>query len=137
MLVPRTIVYQSSVMKLRIQGNTLRLRLTQPEIDAFRRQGAVQETIRFQPGERLVYSLETSETVSDLRVRYHHGRITVLLPAARVAGWIDTDQVGLSGEQVIEGDQVLTILVEKDFQCLHKTAADQDADAFPHPLAKG
>ena len=40
------------------------------------------------------------------------------------------------GEQPIERDAVLTILVEKDFQCLHKTEAEKDPDAFPHPLAE-
>ncbi len=121
-------------MKLRIQGNSLRLRLTQSEVEAFRENGRVEEHIRFRPGEYMVYALEASDIVGHLAARYEEGRVTLLAPSAQGATWADTDQVGMEGEQRIEGDEVLTILVEKDFKCMHGPASRQEEDAFPNPL---
>lgn len=122
-------------MKIRIRGNTLRVRLSQSEVDTFREQGHVEERIRFGPGERLVYAMEASPTVGHLAAHYEEGRITIQVPTGWVPAWLDTDQVSLEGEQLIEGDEVLSILVEKDFQCLHRPPTKEDADTFPHPLA--
>ena len=121
-------------MKLRIKGNSLRLRLSQPEVAQFREDGHVEERIRFGPGRRLLYVLEATDVARQLRARFDGERIVVQVPAARAATWTGTDQVSLEGEQSIEGDEVLTILVEKDFQCLHKEPEAKDPDAFPHPL---
>jgi hypothetical protein len=41
--------------------------------------------------------------------------------------------VGISGEQPLESGKRLSILIEKDFQCLHGDDA-RDPDAFPNPL---
>ena len=38
-------------MKIRIQGNSLRIRLTQPELDILLAEGVVQSRIYFGPGE--------------------------------------------------------------------------------------
>lgn len=121
-------------MKLRIQGNSIRLRLTQSEVAAFGEQGRVEERIRFRPGEYMTYALEASDVVKHLAAHYEEGRVTVLAPSAQGAAWVETDQVGMEDAQRIEGDAVLTILVEKDFKCLHGPASRQEADAFPNPL---
>ncbi len=121
-------------MKLRIQGNSLRLRLTQSEVEAFGENGHVEERIRFRPGEYMVYALEASDVFDHLAAYYEEGRVTVQVPSAWVSKWVDTNQVGLEGERRIEGDEVLTILVEKDFKCMHGPASRQEADAFPNPL---
>jgi len=43
-------------VKLRIQGNSLRLRLTQKEVAQLRDRGHVKSFIEFAPGHSLVYS---------------------------------------------------------------------------------
>ena len=47
--------------------------------------------------------------------------------------WVESDQVGLEGEQSLGSANVLKILVEKDFTCLTKRKGDEDLDTFPHP----
>ena len=123
-------------MKLRILGNSIRLRLTQSEVATFGEQGRVVEHTRFGPGETLSYALEASDRVDQLAVRYDGKCVTVLAPSASVSGWVETNQVGLEGEQPIDGDDVMTILVEKDFKCLHGPEDRVEADAFPNPLAQ-
>lgn len=124
-------------MKLRIRGNTIRLRLTQGEVDTFLSSGRVEEFTHLGPGERLVYALEASATASDLAARFDGGRLTVFVPEAAARDWATTEQVGLEGEQPVEAGTLLSILVEKDFECLHRRPTEDDADTFPHPLAEG
>ena len=45
-------------MKLRIQGNSLRLRLTQKEVAQLCEWGRVESVVEFSPGQELVYLLE-------------------------------------------------------------------------------
>ena len=44
-----------------------------------------------------------------------------------------SDRVGISGDQPLESGKRLSILIEKDFQCLHGDEA-RDPDAYPNPL---
>ncbi len=62
-------------MKLRIKGNSLRLRLQQAEIAALREGKAVEETVRFSPASRLVYALERGGDA--LAASFDGARITV------------------------------------------------------------
>lgn len=122
-------------MKLRIRGNTLRLRITQSELDTLVDAGRVDDMIVFGDHQRLVYALVVSETLSALEARFIDNQITVYLPAGAVVTWAASDLVGFSHEQIVDGDTTLHILVEKDFQCLHRAPGADDADAFPHPQA--
>ena len=49
--------------------------------------------------------------------------------------WASSDQVGIEGEQVIDNQTSLRILIEKDFACIDATD-EQNADTFPNPLAE-
>ena len=123
-------------MKLRILDDSIRLRLTQSEVAAFGEQGRVEAHTRFRPGETLTYALRASGSVDQLVAQFEAGCLTVHVPAAWVSGWVDTNKVGLEGEQTIDGEAVMTILIEKDFKCLHGSADRIEADAFPNPLAQ-
>ena len=54
------------------------------------------------------------------------------MPTAWAQTWTATDRVGYEGSQVLEQGALLELLVEKDFQSLHKRP--DEADAFPYPL---
>jgi hypothetical protein len=55
------------------------------------------------------------------------------VPAALAVEWYTTDRVSISGEQPLESGKSVSILVEKDFQCLHGEVG-RDPDAYPNPL---
>jgi hypothetical protein len=116
-------------MKLRIQDNSLRLRLTQKEVALLGNQGSVESAIRFSDERTLSYSVSVSAGAEALSVRYEGNAINVLLPREMASAWAGND------ETVLEGlDSGVQILVEKDFRCLHRPAASEP-DAYPHPLA--
>jgi hypothetical protein len=116
-------------MKLRIQDNRLRLRLTQTEVARLRDHGRVCCEIRFAPGRALGYSVASSSEVAEVSVRYSGDSISVVVPLASAIAWSDTDHDAIEGPR----DEAVQVLLEKDFQCLHPPI-DPDPDAFLHPL---
>ena len=115
-------------MKLRIRGDSLRIRLSQSEVHAFAERGALEDATTFGPSARLVYALAFGETIS---ATLTGARILVTIPAAAARAWATNEEVGLEAAQST-GEGTLKILVEKDFACL-KPRGEEDADAYPHP----
>lgn len=123
-------------MKLRIRGDSIRLRVTQADLDSLRKDGVVEEVVHFWEDQQLVYALQASEEVGALVAHFEENRVVVLLRADWIDDWIDSDQVGFDGEQVIDDEHTLSLLIEKDFKCLHRPPGVEDEDSFPHPLAE-
>lgn len=115
-------------MKLRIRGNSLRLRLSQSEVTQLAQHGRVEDAISFGP-QKLTYVLTTSD-VDHVGAVYESNRIVVTLPKDRAQTWTSSEQVG------IESRGELHILVEKDWSCLKPRDGEDDSDAFPHPEQK-
>ena len=67
---------------------------------------------------------------AEVSVDYLDDSIFVSLLGAVLAEWAGSNQVSIEGPP----NSGVRILVEKDFQCLHKPA-ERDPDAYPNPLA--
>jgi hypothetical protein len=117
-------------MKLRIQGNSLRLRLTQKEVAQVHDSGRVESSIEFAPGSTLAYALEGSLHTTSVTATFAGRVILVTVPMSLMKEWADSDQVSIEGSPQA-GAQ---LLIEKDFKCLHKSD-QQEPDAYPNPLA--
>jgi len=117
-------------MKLRIQGNLLRLRLTQKEVACLVDHKLVECAIRFPSGRVLTYSVASLPHVPEVSVDYEGDSIFVVLPRAVATAWAESSQVSVEAPH----NSGVQILIEKDFQCLHKPS-ERDPEAYPHPLA--
>ncbi len=86
-------------MKLRIRGNSLRLRLTQTEVAELVRAGRVED--RTQLGQDatlgLVFRLQLSAFRLVPGVEFDGGRITVSLPEAQARSWAPENEAGDAG----------------------------------------
>lgn len=120
-------------MKLRIQDNSIRFRLTRTEVDALSAEGSVSATVSFPGGSSLDYSVETSSLTGQPRAQYAADRLVVQIPQAAARQWAATEQVSITGAQPLD-DGELSILVEKDFACLAPREGEDESDMFPHPL---
>jgi hypothetical protein len=117
-------------MKLRIQGNSLRLRLTRNEVAQLHDCGHVESSIEFGPGRTLAYALEGAPQAASVVASFEGRTIIVAVPTHLITKWAESDEISIEGP-VQSG---VHVLIEKDFQCLHKP--DQHApDAYPNPLA--
>lgn len=126
-------------MKLRIQGNSIRLRLKQGEVDELARHGRVSQRVTFGPdrGQHLDYGLEVDDTATALGLHSAAGELTVRLPLERAAVWTSSELVGLEGEVDVGDGGLLRLLIEKDFACLHKRPGEDERDSYPNPAADG
>jgi hypothetical protein len=120
-------------MKLLLQGNSLRLRLSQSEVAQFSKTGFVEEGIQFGPGANFAYTLESMSSLSAPQAVFSNGWLRIQVPGAEATQWACSDRVSLSGEQALASGQRLALLIEKDFQCMHG-GEERDLDAFPNPL---
>ena len=100
-------------MKLRLRHNSIRLRLTQTEVESIAQNRAVEETIVFGPLPRqsVTYALETSSTASAIHAGVDAYRIAVVIPKRAAGIWASTDQVGLEAEQTIDGGATSMMLI--------------------------
>lgn len=111
----------------------MRLRLTQPDLVALAESGRVVAVVPFPAGARLQYVLEATGTTDRLTASYEDHAVVVRLPKAWLSEWVETDRVGFEATLPLERDNTLHLLVEKDFECLHKPSSS--SEAFPHPHA--
>lgn len=116
-------------MKLRIQDNSLRLRMNRKEVAALRERGVVECGIRFPGGRTLRYSVAVAESAGSVTAGFEGDALWVRLPAGAAVRWAESDQVTIEG-----ADSGVQILVEKDFQCLHRPE-DREPDNYPNPQA--
>lgn len=131
-------------MKLRIRGNSLRLRLTKSEVTEIGAGLPVEETVDFggEPAQKLIYALVPTDDAENPTAVFDAGRIAVFIPKAQAAEWARTNQVGIEAEKqngagAGGGGRSLRILIEKDFACLETRAGEEDADTFAHPFQSG
>jgi hypothetical protein len=116
-------------MKLRIKGNSIRLRLTKSEVETFGADGHIEEMVNFGDKEHpgFVYALESGST-QNLSASFEEGRLSVQVPETIATQWVNSEEVGFNGN---DGD--LQILVEKDFVCLTPREGEDEGDNYPHP----
>jgi hypothetical protein len=121
-------------MKLRIKGNSIRLRITPTEMMRLMDAGRVEETVHFAGEEsaRLTYALEHASTIEAIMVRCALPEVVVVIPSDQASRWASSEKVGLYGE-VSTYCGVLEVAVEKDFACLDKIGAENE-DTFPNPI---
>ena len=123
-------------MKLRIKGNSLRLRLTRSELERIVLGDRIEETIQFSSAKhaRLTYALESSKDSKAVSVRYLPQEVTVILSEEQVLTWSDANNVGVYASVDIGEEGSLGIAVEKDFACLDGSD-DDNRDTFTNPHA--
>ncbi|MBK7223080.1 MAG: hypothetical protein IPH94_17715 [Saprospiraceae bacterium] len=120
-------------MKLRIKGNSIRLRLTKSEVLQFSETGVFEEKTSFGKTE-LVYRLKSMEGSDILSASYENNVVTVFMEQKLASAWYTSDDVGYKHIFKPADDSEIFLLVEKDFVCLDETFEDQ-SDNYDNPNA--
>ncbi|HET6168685.1 MAG TPA: hypothetical protein VFE01_00840 [Terracidiphilus sp.] len=120
-------------MKLRIMGDSLRLRIAPSEMARLLQDGRIEDTVHLGTGrdQSLIYALEHAAGRGSVGVRYEGARITVVLPSQMARAWAQGDTVGVYGAVEL-GPVRLEVAVEKDWACRDKGETD-NRDTFPNP----
>jgi hypothetical protein len=119
-------------MKLRIKGNSIRLRLLRSEVEEFAEGGSISDETRF-GANALRYTLAMSKDAESIVGKFDSNEITVFIPEKTARDWTTNDSVGFEIEQPTGPNESLTIIVEKDFVCIDRPNDPDRDDAFPNP----
>lgn len=120
-------------MKIRIKGNSIRLRLSKSEVERFGKTNCIEESTEFGTGV-FYYALLSNKAADCISASFSGNKITVIIPEKIKTEWTTTDRVGFENKLDIGNGKQLFILIEKDFVCLDNTFEDQ-SDNFPNPNA--
>ena len=128
--------YTNHYMKIRLQGNSIRYRLKEPEVYAFKKNGGISELIQLssEPAGHLCFRLQVSDCPS-LNVHHSGNTITVEVPRLLATDWTDTALVGFNGDVELANNSRLQVLVEKDFRCLDGSDEENEG-TYPNPAAQ-
>ncbi|WKN42561.1 DUF7009 family protein [Tunicatimonas pelagia] len=122
-------------MKLRIKGNSLRLRLTQAEVQRISEGESVREVMNIGGGNpSFIYSLTIHANQLPVAVVYQNHEIHVTISRQVSRQWATTNQISIEENIPTEDRHSLHVLIEKDFRCLHRNVQDEP-DQFPNPKA--
>ena len=119
-------------MKIRIKGNSIRIRLSRTEVDSFGSGGYLEERTEFGNG-AFVYALQSRDDIADLAATFADDKITVMVPAAITKEWTTTEIVGFDHNMDIGEEKQLFLLIEKDFKCVDAPPGEDQSDNYEHP----
>lgn len=122
-------------MKLRVRGNSLRLRLGKSEVTCLGHGERVEDAIAFgvSAADRLVYAVVSSDKAQTMVAHFAKNELLVTVPSQLAREWALGEGVGLEAAQPVGDGGTLAILVEKDFACLTPRTGEDDTDAYPNP----
>ena len=115
-------------MKLRIQDNAIRFRLSQTEVSQLVYDGMVKSRCMFSKA-NLHYTILKNEDNHVISADFSENEVKVWLPSALVSGWDMDDRVGFDAYDT----NGLYILIEKDFKCLQPRLHEDESDLFANP----
>ncbi len=121
-------------MKIRITGNNIRLRLKQPEVSRFQKNGIISEALEFGTDEKdqLTFTLQQSDA-DDFSISFFSNHTAIYVPAKLAGEWTTTDLVGFDATIDTGKKRTVSILVEKDFVCMDGSEEDNEG-SYPNPL---
>lgn len=120
-------------MKIRIKGNSVRLRLSRPEIDLFEKEGYIEEKTEFADN-TFCYAIQKLFDGHSLDASFTGQKLTVFVPKAVMQEWVHTDIVGFSHYLPLREDKTLFLLVEKDYKCIDGDETEDQSDYYDNPI---
>ncbi len=118
-------------MKIRIRGNSLRIRLSKSEVYQLAGEGYLEEQTSF-GNNALIYALQTTLNGEQLSAGFVDNKITMYVPQTLTKDWPVNSNVGFDAKMPLADGSSLSLLLEKDFVCKDATTEDQ-SDNYENP----
>src|SRR5258706_714397 len=98
-------------MKLRINGNSIRLRLSKPEVEKLSVDAYLEEHTSF-GSNTFVYALQSKDSGKELFAEFVDGKITVFISRVLIKDWAVNDVIGFNATMRVNDAESLHILLE-------------------------
>ena len=123
-------------MKLRIKGNSIRLRVSRSDLAKLAGSGAIQDEVHFSghPRDAWIYGIARRHDWRAPTVEFEERQVLVVVGDADIQRWLGTEEVGIYFSLGIGVHGMLDVALEKDFACLDRSD-EENSDTFPNPLA--
>ena len=118
-------------MKIRIKDNTIRFRLTKPEVAELCEKGYCASHTDFD-NLTFVYAVKINSQISVITADFKENTILINIPEEQVKDWNRNDHIGFENVQSLKNGKTLHLLIEKDFTCLDARLEDE-SDNYPNP----
>ena len=115
-------------MKLRISGNSIRLRLSMSEARVLVQNGKVHASCHI-GGSMLTYQISQSIDETGITASFLANIIEVTIPKKWLENWDNDERVGFEGSDA----NGLYLLIEKDFQCMKPRQHEDESDLYLNP----
>lgn len=120
-------------MKLRLKDNTIRIRLSMPEVVTLVKDHKISSMTLF-PGQSSLKTILHLDNEDHVAVSFDQGNLKIILPSKQLDQWDLNDQVGHRWEiDLDQNQQKLLLVIEKDFQCLTERPGEDESSLFPNP----
>ena len=114
-------------MKLRFENKSIRFRIRKSELQQLKEHGFVKDEVSF-PNAVLAYELRVTD-IPEITPAFSDYTITIHIPIIKANHWFETDEVGIYHLINLDADEVLDIIIEKDFPCKDRPEEDR-SDTF-------
>lgn len=118
-------------MKLRLRGNSIRIRLSQSEVAALGEGQMITDQITFPAGNSLCFQLTSDDAY---RASFAEETVLITVPKLAIQQWVPSEELSLSYDLPLSNGKNLLVLIEKDLQCRTERPIEDDSDAFPNPI---
>jgi len=118
-------------MKIRIKGNSVRIRLSRTEVEQLSTAGYIEDRTDFGTSS-FRYALKSKENISGLEATFSLGKITMYVPSGIAKDWAGNETVGYDNNVSLPNGKRLYLLLEKDFKCIDNSNEDQ-SDNYDNP----
>ena len=118
-------------MKLRIKGNSVRIRLSKTEVQALSSGTVLEDRTSF-GSNRFGYLVKPVMEGDALYADYENGTIKMFVPKSLLKEWPSNAVVGFESSMKVNANESLYLLLEKDFKCIDQTSEDQ-SDFYDNP----
>lgn len=122
-------------MKLRLDKNSLRLRVRKSDFEKLREQNEVVETTHFPVGS-FQYRFVISDEEGNVTAQIGQQSIEVILPAKLALHWMNSDETGIYHTLNLADNLSLDLIIEKDFPCKDRPEENK-SDTFIELAEKG
>ena len=116
-------------MKIRIKGNSVRLRLSQNEVNSLVKDHMITDTCSL-ANSQFVYRIKASDN-NEIDVLMSGSELDVHVPMDLLKDWDTDTRVGFD-HTLNNGTYVL---IEKDFKCLIERTHEDESNLYPNPRA--
>lgn len=118
-------------MKIRIKGDSIRIRLTQSEVQTLSEKGMIMDTTNFETSQ-FRYGVTLNNAIDNLKASFSDHTIMLEMPELEGRNWYSNDIITFDHTVKNTKGNELYLLLEKDFTCLDNTVEDQ-SDNYPNP----